>query len=192
MFFALIETLLVSLFAVCLVWAAVSDVLTLKIPNACSALIGAAFLTAALSSGLASSVASSVASGPASGLGPAPMGWEAFGWHMLTALGALVTCYVLFAFGTLGAGDGKLVAVIVAWLGPAASVQFAMVACLAGGALALAILMLRNYPLPLALATHPAAVRLQGKPAIPYGLPLALGGLYAIADTRWAQALPFL
>lgn len=174
MFLALLETALVSLFAVCLVWAAVSDVMTLKIPNGCSSLVALSFFGAAA----------------LSAFGPWPMGWATFGWHMLTALGALVFCYALFAFGKLGAGDGKLVAVMVMWLGPVAGVQFLLAACLAGGAMALGIMMFRHYPLPLALATHPAAVRLHTHHEIPYGVPLAIGGFFAIGDSRWAAALP--
>ena len=175
MLIALLETALVSLFAVCLVWAAYSDATTLKIPNLCSAVIGGSFLLAAA----------------VTAFGAYPLGWATFGWHMLAAFGALVACYVLFAFGKLGAGDGKMVAVVMMWLGPAAGVQFLIAACLAGGALAFAVLVFRHYPLPLALATHPAAVRLHANHEIPYGVPLAVGGFFAIGSSHWAQALPF-
>lgn len=175
MVIALVETALVSLFALCLVWAAWSDATTLKIPNLCSALIGGAFFVAAA----------------VTAFGAFPLGWATFGWHMIAAFGALLACYVLFAFGKLGAGDGKLVAVMMMWLGPTAGLHFLVAACLAGGAMALGIMMFRHYPLPLALATNPAAVRLHTKNEIPYGVPLAIGGFFAIGESHWAPALPF-
>lgn len=165
----LLVNMCVGLLLFCLAWAAFTDVTRLKVPNLASAIMGALFLVAAAASGI---------------------GWAALGWHALIALAALALCFGLFAAGTLGAGDGKMIAMVALWLGPA-TVPFLLATCVAGLGLIIFILMARSTPLPVFIATHPSAAWLVSGRRIPYAVPIALGAIYGLNESRWVAALPF-
>jgi prepilin peptidase CpaA len=98
-----------------------------------------------------------------------------------SALGAalimFVTSCALYFFGIVGAGDSKLVTVVALFVGLSRLPQFILYMSLAGGALALCL---------LAMEPTRALVMLQmrGKGrmdrGVPYGVAIALGGLFAI------------
>jgi len=92
--------------------------------------------------------------------------------------------------GVIGAGDVKLAAAIGAWLGPAGAVEASLLAAIAGGILALAVLVRRRRlgALAAALALWVAALR-RGELSrpltddkaelLPYGVVLAAGAVLA-------------
>ncbi|MGE3508729.1 MAG: prepilin peptidase [Vicinamibacterales bacterium] len=150
--------------------AAASDVATRRIPNWLT--LGAA----------AVALAYHVAVG----------GWVGFalaaaGWLVGTAL-----FFPFFALGGMGAGDVKLVGALGAWLGPLGAVQVAIAAALAGGLVAV-IVMLRARYLRTAFAnlrllfTHwgvngigalPELTLAQGSgPRLAYAVPILIGTL---------------
>jgi prepilin peptidase CpaA len=126
--------------------------------------------------------------------GAAGMGWSLAGWLTATAL-----FFPFFALGGLGAGDVKLLGALGAWLGGvSASLYLACFTALAGGVMALVVMLSRNYlgqglsnlwmlllfwrtsgfrPLP--------EVTLQGSrgPKLAYALPIAVGAL----ATLWVR-----
>jgi prepilin peptidase CpaA len=103
--------------------ASVSDLRTRRIPNVLTfAGAGAALGFHLLAGGL-----------PAFGLA---MGGLAIG---------LAIFFPIFALGGIGAGDVKLLASMGAWLGPAGVLWTAMYAAMAGGAMALVVVLSRGY-----------------------------------------------
>ncbi len=82
--------------------------------------------------------------------------------------------FALFTFGYIGGGDAKLYAGVALWLGPHDLLLYTLAAAILGGFLALAILVLRQMPLPAGLARLDWVVRLHDQQAgIPYGVALA-------------------
>lgn len=155
------QALLLTLFPCLLIVAALRDLVSFTIPNWISIAILAGFTPAALSVGL---------------------GWDAIGLHFAVGLACFVAALIMFALNWIGGGDAKLFAVAGLWLGWPASAEFVMVTAMAGGALAMTLLAVRNDWVRSHVGSiAPAwAMRLMehGGPA-PYGVAIALGGLFA-------------
>lgn len=75
-----------------------------------------------------------------------------------------------FAAGMMGGGDVKLAAALALWFPPLASVKLLVVMSVAGGVLTL-----------LALLVHRVRAR-EGRPKIPYGVAIAVGGWAILAE----------
>ena len=90
------------------------------------------------------------------------------------ASGAVVFAILAGAFyaGMMGGGDVKLAAALALWFSPAGTVKFLVLMSVAGGVITLVI-----------LAWHHLRRR-EGRPAIPYGVAIAFGGL-AILTQRF-------
>lgn len=154
----MLEALIFVIFPFCMVFAAVSDMLSMTIANRVSLLLLGSFVVIA----------------PLTG-----MDWALFGWHL--AAGAMMLCvtFTLFALRGMGGGDAKLLAATAVWMGfDIVLVQYLVAAAFIGGLLTLAILVYRNS----ALATftrHNIFLRhfADEKTGIPYGIALGIGGL---------------
>lgn len=72
--------------------------------------------------------------------GVSGLGWACAGWLVGTAV-----FFPFFALGGMGAGDVKLVAALGAWLGPLGAVQIAVAAALAGGVVAVVVMIRARY-----------------------------------------------
>jgi len=96
------------------------------------------------------------------------------GMAIQLAAGAIVFVLLAGAFyaGMMGGGDVKLAAALALWFSPAGTVRFLVLMSLAGGVLTLVL-----------IAWHRARRR-EGRPAIPYGVAIAFGGL-AILTQRF-------
>jgi prepilin peptidase CpaA len=83
------------------------------------------------------------------------------------AAAAIVFAVLAAAFyvGMMGGGDVKLAAALALWFPPVGTIKFLVWMSLAGGLLTLGI-----------LAWHRARRR-EGRPQIPYGVAIAVGGL---------------
>jgi len=136
------------------IFAAVSDIRSRRIPN---------WLVAA---GLALALVAQVAAhGAATG---------ALNWIGGTATG-MAMLLAVYLIGGMGAGDVKLMGAVGAFLGAAGAAHVAMIGFLAGGALAIAALLLRRG----AAALKPAA----RKPIrLPYALAIAAATLLVKAN----------
>ena len=107
-------------------------------------------------------------------------------WSVAIAAGILVVCFVFFAFGWMGGGDVKLLAVTALWLGPDHTPAFLVYTALFGGALTLAVLRLRLVGLPEFLGNRPWIARLQSdQSGVPYGVAVTLAALVVFPQTRW-------
>jgi prepilin peptidase CpaA len=152
MFNAAFTNLLLVTLAVILVVAAVIDVRTFTISNRLN-------LTVAL---LAPVYWASVALSP----------WPGVAIQLTAAAIVFVLLAGAFYAGMMGGGDVKLAAALALWFPPAGTVKFLILMSLAGGVLALLILVL-----------HKMRNR-EGRPEIPYGVAIAFGGL-AILTQRF-------
>lgn len=161
--------LLLVVFPGAVVFAALRDATTFTIPNwlcACAALL---FFPVALASGL-----------PLNGY--------------LTALGlfvaALAAGMTMFALGWIGGGDAKLFAACGLWLGGAAIFPFLAWTAIAGGALAVALLLGRKWSAGLPMPAMPWLTRLLTPGEnVPYGVAIAIGALIAFPQSPIAHAL---
>ena len=149
--------LLVGFFSALMSYAAMSDMLTMTIPNKLSLLLLGGFIVFAVMVGLP---------------------WTTIGWHLLAGFTVLTITFGMFAAGWIGGGDAKLAAATAVWCGFSTLLEYSFLASTLGGALTLGILLARRYPLP-SFAHWPWLLRLHdSKTGIPYGIALAAAGLF--------------
>ena len=141
-----------------LAWAAVSDLLTLTIPNRVSIGIVAIY--------------------------PA---WVFAMWPTIDpllglacGLGALVICFVLFSLNVMGGGDAKLLAAVCLWAGPYHLGPVLLTIAFAGGVLAVVVLgYLTLRSREFTILNHVlAGCQSSARKPIPYGIAIALGGVH--------------
>jgi prepilin peptidase CpaA len=159
----MLATLALFIFPVLMVYAASSDLLTMRIANWLVALVAVAYL------GLAAFL---------------QLGWTEVGMAAAAAAIVLSVAFAFFAFGWIGGGDAKLVSATTLWVGFGFMLQYLIYAALLGGALTLIILWFRRYPLPAWLAKHKWIDRLHDtKSGVPYGISLAIAAVLVYPDT---------
>lgn len=164
----MINIAVLTIFPLFMAFAAVSDLLTMRIPNLVSIVLVVAFAIAALVAGLE---------------------WGLLAWHMASGLLVLAGGFGLFAAGWIGGGDAKLAAAIATWFGWNEVLEFLILGSILGGVLTLAILMLRRWPLPESLHKHEWLMRLhEPKQGVPYGIALAAAALHLFpASQIWSH-----
>ena len=96
--------------------------------------------------------------------------WPDIGIQVAIAVGVFVLFALAFYTGMMGGGDVKLAAALALWFSPQSTIKFLVLTSLAGGVLTLGI-----------LAWHKAKRR-EGRPEIPYGVAIAVGGLVILAQ----------
>ncbi|MGQ0446570.1 MAG: A24 family peptidase [Beijerinckiaceae bacterium] len=159
----MLEAATLLFFPALMVFAAVSDLLTMTISNRISIALAVLFIAMAFACGL-----------------PATQILR----HLACGAAMLVFAFGLFAMGWIGGGDAKLAAATAIWLGFDHLGDYALSASLIGGVLTLSIIMLRKWPLPGALLARQWATRLhEPGTGIPYGIALATAGLMLYPET---------
>ncbi len=151
------ELIVFTMFSGFLLIAAISDFSRLKVPNILTASFAALGLAAVAHQGLN---------------------------PMLTAVGigltVLLCGFLLFSFGVLGGGDGKLIAAASIWLGTSALVDFAVLIALFGGGLAVLILLARRSMAAQVMLGATWMERLSApRPPVPYAIAIAPAGIIA-------------
>ncbi len=113
------------------------------------------------------------------------------GWHLLAGLIVLVVSFGLFAAGWIGGGDAKLVAVIAVWTGFGQLWEYLAISSALGGALTIALLLVRSRPLPAFALRQSWMFRLHDKKAgVPYGMALGATALFVLPHSSvWRFAL---
>ena len=107
------------------------------------------------------------------------------GLHLLAGFVGLAAGFALFALGYIGGGDAKLFAGVALWMGFSDLLSYALLASIFGGFLTLALLMLRQWPLPDVLARQPWILKLHdARSGIPYGVALAAGAFILLPHTE--------
>lgn len=168
----MLEAAIFVVFPFCMVFAAVSDMLSMTIANKVSVLLVATFAVAA----------------PLTG-----MELHAYGWHFAAGGLVLAVTFALFAVGVMGGGDAKLLAATSLWFGMSMELLHYLVAtAFLGGVLTIAILSFRNSPLAVYTARNMFLRHFaDAKLGVPYGIALGIGGLLAFPASPlvvWALA----
>jgi prepilin peptidase CpaA len=167
---AVLHLLIVAVFPLLVLMAALTDATTFLIPNRMSAALAIAFAPAALLMGLSPAV---------------------IGLCLIVGVVALLCGIAMFAAGWIGGGDAKLFAAVALWLGwPAVGSLLAWTA-IAGGALAVGLLAARKTTPAFLTAKGPAWVGrlLEPKGDVPYGVAIAFGALAAFPASAICQAI---
>ncbi len=160
-----------------LIFAAVSDIRNLQIPNSIPIAITGLFALGALAAGLD--------------------GWSV-GEHYAVGLGVLIAGAMLFAINVMGGGDVKLLAAASVWFEPTEIFGLLLITAIFGGLLALLVLVMRRFPgaAPFASALPWMAEDPEGRSAsvaIPYGVAISAATIYLcprspIVPTSWSAA----
>lgn len=166
----MLDFVALALFPGLMLFAALSDIFTMTIPNRVSLILIGGFFIMALWTGMAPS---------------------AIGWHVAASAFVLAVCFVLFNFGWVGGGDAKLAASTALWFGFAPLAEYGVVTAILGGVLTLLIIGLRQAALPEFLRGSGWLVRLHDPASgIPYGVALAGAGLVVYPHTAvWLAAV---
>lgn len=90
--------------------------------------------------------------------------------QLAAAAGVFALLAVAFYAGMMGGGDVKLAAALALWFSPESTLRFLVVMSIAGGILTL-----------LLVAVHKLRGK-EGRPEIPYGVAIAIGGLVILAQ----------
>lgn len=165
-FFATIGA--VSLFVGAMIFAAVMDVLTMKVSDRLVILLLAGFVILA----------------PLSG-------WslEEMAWSVAAATMVFFASVAFFALGWVGGGDGKLATVIALWMGAQNVLPFITMTALLGGVCALGLLLFRVLPLPRSWAQRPWIARLRAsETGVPYAVAIGFAALIVLPETPWMGA----
>lgn len=96
--------------------------------------------------------------------------WPDAAIQLAGAAGVFLLLAVAFYAGMMGGGDVKLAAGLALWFPPVATIRFLVIMSIAGGIVTLVFLILhrtRGKP---------------GRPQIPYGVAIAIGGLAILAQ----------
>jgi prepilin peptidase CpaA len=110
--------------------------------------------------------------------------------HLLAGAAVLAFSFALFAFGWIGGGDAKFVAVLAIWLGFGQLWEYLAISSLLGGALTLALLFARNHPLPSPLFRLPWVNRLHDRQTgVPYGIALGIAAMMLLPQSAVWRSL---
>lgn len=151
------EVIGLTIFSGFLLVAAACDFSKLRVPNVLTASFAAAGLAVAAGQGTDAVLM-------AAGIG----------------LAVLFCGFLLFHFGVLGGGDGKLIAAASIWLGPAALADFAVLIALFGAGLAVLILLARRSLVAQVMLGATWMERLAApRPPVPYAIAIAPAGITA-------------
>jgi len=160
--------LLAFVFPFAMVYAAATDLLTMRIANAVSLGIAAAFIVAATWTG---------------------MPFEQVLMHLASSFAVLLFGMLLFGMRLLGGGDAKLLAAATLWIGFDHLLPFLAWVTVFGGILAFALLAYRTLPVA-ALPLPGWALRLHEKgEGMPYGIAITAGALAVYPMTAWPMLL---
>lgn len=166
----MLHTLSVSLLPLLLIFAATSDVLSLRIPNWLTALTAALFFPMAWLTGM-------------------PL--NEFGMHLIAGVGLFAAGFLFFQLGLFGGGDAKLMAAAGLWFGTAQTVPFLFMTAMAGGILAVCVGLWSMFNIYWEIEASGSFAENFGKqlrslkPNVPYGFALAVGGIIAFKESWW-------
>ena len=146
--------------AILLLAAAAEDAIRLRISNFIVLLV------------IVAAVAAALIAGPELAL------WK----NLVVFLGLLAIGTPMFAAGKLGGGDVKLLAAVGLWFDFTGALWMILAVAIAGGLLALVILILRSFGWSEEIRRRVVVLRSRG--GIPYGVAIAAGALITMALQR--------
>jgi len=167
-----LEAAILVIFPFCMLFAAISDAVSMTIANRVSVMLVATF----------------VAIAPFTG-----MPWEAIGLHLAGGAAVLAVTFAMFAIGGMGGGDAKLLAATSVWMGfGILLLQYLVYGAMLGGLLTLAILWFRGSAVSIVAGRNMFLRHFADRKAgIPYGVALGAAGLLVYPETplmQWALA----
>ncbi|MBX8799833.1 peptidase [Ochrobactrum sp. MR28] len=142
-----------------MIYAALSDLLFMKISNIACLFLAAGFVILAPFAGLS---------------------FQSILLHLAAGIVVIIVCFGLFYLNAMGGGDAKLISATALWTGFSASlIQYLLISAIAGGILTVLILLLRKL-VNRNKIVHIAFLYRLTNPAkgIPYGIALAIAGLW--------------
>lgn len=163
----MLHVVLMVVFPLIVVYAAISDFLTMTISNRLTLTLAGAFLVFA----------------PL-----AAIGWQAFGLALLGGLAVFAVGYVCFVFGWVGGGDVKFAAAVALWLGWSNLFEYLVLFSLYGGILTVVVLALSRLVEPLPILQVGFLHRFAEHRKVPYGIALSVAAMQIYPTTVWAVA----
>lgn len=159
----LIDLVALNAFPLFMIYAAFSDLFSMKISNWVSIGLIVIFLPLAYTTGFELS---------------------AIGNHFLCGLATLVVCFAFFSFNWMGGGDAKIAAATALWFGWSATLDYVILSSIFGGIITLVLLGLRRFSLPQKFVKYKWIVRLhQPTTGVPYGIALAIAAICIFPNT---------
>ncbi|WP_173934663.1 prepilin peptidase [Chelativorans sp. Marseille-P2723] len=160
----MLEAAILVIFPFCMVYAAMSDMISMTIANRVPLLLALSFAAIA----------------PLAG-----MTWPVIGMHFAAGFAVLAITFCIFALGGMGGGDAKLIAGTTLWFGFSMGlVHYLLFTALAGGALALALMLFRRSGLAVYTSNNVLLRHVSDEEAgVPYGIALGIGGLFAFEES---------
>lgn len=153
--------LALSVLALLVIAAAISDLATMEIPDWISVACVVLYPVFALACG---------------------QSWTAIGLHLAFAAAVFIAGFFAFQFGLMGGGDAKVIAAIAAWTGIGAFLPFVVVMAIAGGALAAVLLAARRLAKPGPRLPSFLNRLLDPARGVPYAVAIAVGVIFALDD----------
>jgi prepilin peptidase CpaA len=149
------------IYVVCIIYAVITDVTQLRIPNIIAIVLAVAFVPFALMS----------------------EGGLAHMWpNLLLAGGTFLVLFTFFALGWLGAGDVKLLSAVMLWAGIGQGPRLIVIVALLGGVFAVSLLVINRatnyYPWIPAVPILGQVCRWARTRTVPYALPIGIGALW--------------
>jgi prepilin peptidase CpaA len=92
------------------------------------------------------------------------------GFRVLAAIAVFLLFAIAFYLNAMGGGDVKLAGALALWFPPMATVKLVVLTSLAGGVLTLIVAVLHRIR------------KKEGRPEVPYGVAIAFGGLWLLAQ----------
>ncbi|MFA5490611.1 MAG: prepilin peptidase [Candidimonas sp.] len=102
---------------------------------------------------------------------------------LISAALLLAAGFALFYFRVMGGGDSKLIAAMGLWVGLSHLVAFLLYTAMAGGVVALAVLLIHRLKV-----RNSGTVALEA-PTVPYGVAIAVGGIIAVWQASLREAI---
>ena len=160
----MLEAAIIVIFPMCMALGAMTDLISMTIPNRVSLLLAGTFLVVA----------------PLTGMDIAT-----FGWHLLAGASVFAVCFALFAVRAMGGGDAKILASSALWFGFGAElVGYITYVGYFGAILTILVIIMRansnilmstKIPMPLYVYDSSAGV--------PYGIAIGIAALITFPKT---------
>jgi prepilin peptidase CpaA len=160
----MLEAAIIVIFPMCMALGAMTDLISMTIPNRISILLAASFCVIA----------------PLTG-----MDFITFGWHLVAGVCVFAGCFALFAINAMGGGDVKILAASSLWFGFGAPlVAYLSFVGIFGAILTIIILLLRSKSDLLMLTRIPMPVYVyKSSTGVPYGIAIGIAALMAFPNT---------
>ena len=159
----MLEAAILLVFPLCMSVAAISDLLTMTIPNRLSLALAISFFVLAPIAGLP---------------------FAEIGIHFAGAGLVFLACFALFALNIMGGGDAKLLAAATLWFGFDSSlIEFLIYVAFIGGVLTVLIVLVRSQSDTILAIGLPLPDSLVVAKKIPYGVAIAIGGVMAFPSS---------